>query len=155
MTQPYPAPPYYFTSSNFLVLSNRFAAVVISARGEQHSRDQFVIADERLDERGTGPRQLNRVHIRSCRNKTVDDLRRVQDGCVMHCAPTLRVWLIDMDARTAQHRFDERRVSRLRRRREHLDPTCRNPSPTFRCLPRVPQNLLLAVVRIDRLSSRK
>lgn len=31
MTQPYPAPPYYFTSSNFLVLSNRFAAVVISA----------------------------------------------------------------------------------------------------------------------------
>ena len=37
----------------------------------------------------------------------------------------------------------------------YLDPTCRDPSPTFRCLPRVPQNLLLAVVRIDRLSSRK
>ena len=31
MTQPYPAAPYYFTSSNFLVLSNRFAAVLVSA----------------------------------------------------------------------------------------------------------------------------
>ena len=31
MTQPYPSAPYYFTSSNFLVLSNRFAAVLVSA----------------------------------------------------------------------------------------------------------------------------
>jgi len=30
MTQPYPGAPYYFTSSNFLVLSNRFAAVLVS-----------------------------------------------------------------------------------------------------------------------------
>lgn len=43
MTQPYPAPPYYFTSSNFLVLSNRFAAVIISI---------FVRILTRLSQRG-------------------------------------------------------------------------------------------------------